>query len=145
MMRTMAAVGFVVAVVACSSSSTTGQSGPCAQRSGTYSTNYTTRGGNCGDIPENVSSLTEQPTGATLEALGCAKGASIAYSADNCIVTFDSNCPTTDKTGNTVTERGKATWNKDGSEGSSTEQFTLQDKTGKVLCTGTYDAKIRRL
>lgn len=111
------------------------QTGPCADRSGSYVVDFSTRSGNCGPQNEGVVNL-----GATGAPSTCMDNSQA--STDNCAVDFNVTCPF--NAGQTVEETGQVTWNTDGSSGSGTIQLTLRDSLGDILCEGTYDVNYKR-
>ena len=125
---------------ACSSSSTTSNSGPCAQRKGAYVTDLKVRTGNCSTIAESVNVVDKQPT----EVVAPCTGA-IEYSADNCHVTLDQTCPDdADAPGAVSHSVATATWSADGSSSTGIFSLTLTSASGAVLCQGTYDYSAHR-
>lgn len=122
---------------ACSSSS----SGPCAQRSGTYLQQYTTRSGDCGTISEQIVTITKQPTSIDAPCSG-----SIKYTADNCHVTYEVVCPITKGplAGGKTRAAGTTDWNQDGSHGSAIEQQTDYGPDGRSACDGSYGVVLQR-
>lgn len=128
-----------LAIVGCSSDDTTG-GGPCAQRKGTYLTTFKTRSGNCGDIPEQVDTITSQPTEPAAPCTG-----TIGYSADNCEVTNDIICPEDGLgAGWTSTIELKATWSESGDRGTAIQQVVIKNADGGIECQGSYDATVTR-
>lgn len=107
----------------------------CAQRIGTYVTQFTQRTGNCGAAPEQVVTMTEQPRSVTAPCAGA-----ISYSGDNCKMTFSALCPQDQiGPGFKMQEEGTVNFNREGTRGTGVEQLILYDGNGALLCQGTYD------
>jgi hypothetical protein len=122
------------------SSSVDDQGGPCSQRSGTYLTQYEERSGNCGPIPEQLQTITEQPTMPEAPCTGA-----IDYSEDNCSVTSSVVCPEDGLgAGWTSTVELKADWNESGSAGTAIVQFVVKDGAGGIVCQSTYNVTITK-
>jgi hypothetical protein len=117
--------------------------GLCAQRSGTYRTKFTQRTGTCGNIPENISTIDEQPV---VPPKPCTDG-EIRYSADNCEVTnIDITCPEDGIQAAAVSVvNGKYTWTTDASGGTGQANFVIKTEAGSVICQSSYDVEITRL
>lgn len=127
-------------VAACSSESQSTAGGPCAQRSGTYLTAYSQRSGTCGPVGERIVQIPEQPTSVDPPCTG-----SISYSADNCEVTYQNECPANEvMSGARLQVSGKSRWDAAGATGNATEQWTLTNATGQTLCISTYDVTVTR-
>jgi hypothetical protein len=124
-------------VMGCGSGSDDEGSGECAQRVGTYRSQFTQRSGNCGPIPESTATFTEQPTSVDPQCLGW-----IRYTPDNCGETSERNCPTDD--GGSVRLEGAIDWNRAGSRGEGTEERQLYDASGSSVCLSTYDVVVTR-
>lgn len=142
-MGRIAVVGVVAALVGCSGPAREPDDEPqdCAMRSGTFSTVFTVRSGNCGDIPEQVTVETEQPTEVEAPCAG-----TISYSADNCEVTAEWGCAEdTLGAGWTSESELHADWNEAGTRGTAVQQIVIRNETGAVVCQGTYDLTITRL
>ena len=126
-------------LAACSSSSTSSNAGggTCAPRSsGTYVTSYTTRSGNCGNLPVTVVAAAPDagvPAGCTgLDET----------SSNGCTAIIDVTCPTS--FGGTQHRTGTTTWTSDAASGSGVLGVTTLDPSGAVVCTGSYDSSARR-
>lgn len=136
-------LGVVVAgafALACSSSDASDDSGPCAQRNGSYIARYSVRSGDCGEGAEVITNVDKQPTSVDPPCTG-----NISYSEDNCDVTYSSSCPNDGAVkGATLTITGKAKWSRDAANGSATEAWSLVDSNGQTVCYGTYDVSIVR-
>jgi hypothetical protein len=113
-------------------------SADCAQRAGTYRATYTEESGSCGQKPEQISTISKQPTSADLAAMGCS--GSIGYSADNCRVTSDVKCTSGDTTVHTV---GVYDWSADGASATGTEQTTIS--ASGAACSSVYGVSMTRL
>lgn len=133
----------VVFLVGACGSNEDGSSGPCSQRSGTYRMMFAERSGNCGDMPEQVTTIDAQPTAPPPP---CTSG-EIRYSADNCEVTnINILCPEDAIAGGaTSTTNAKFTWSPDGSTGRGVMSILLTDSSGVAICQSTYDAVATRL
>jgi len=137
MSKGMAAVLFLV-LGGCSGGSSTPGAKPtegsqCAQRAGTYVLDFAERtGGTCGAFPEQVTTITKQPTEATAPCTG-----TISYSPDNCTVTYDERCPAMG--GITIEQRGTVTWSPDGTTGSGIIQVIGTQSGSAQACSSTYD------
>lgn len=117
--------------------------GPCAQRAGTYAARYTERQGTCGPVQERVSSLTVQPQTADVIDAGCT--GSIAYTPDNCEVTYASACPEDGiEKGGSLTTNGNSKWNASADHGTAVEQWTIRGPAGQTRCLSTYDVTITK-
>jgi hypothetical protein len=117
--------------------------GPCAKRSGTYLWAMTTRSGDCGDMPETVFTVTDEPPGPTLPCTG-----TITYSPDNCEVTRDELCPVDGDGGTadgTFTVRGVIDWNAAATAATGVLDYALDAPDPEQSCHGTYDATYRKL
>lgn len=132
---------FVVLAVACGSDPDVAVM--CAERSGTYRTSFTERTGNCGQIPEQIDTLDEQPASPPKP---CTDG-EIRYSKDNCEVTnIDITCPEEGiERGATSIVSGKYRWSSDGGSGTGEANFVVKDAQGLVLCQSSYDVVVTRL
>jgi hypothetical protein len=132
-------LGLVLAatMIACGEASSslptvTEETGPCAQRAGTYRTSYAQISGDCGAGPVgDVSTIDAQPPASASER----------YSADNCEVTIVDSTSTT-ATG-TVTINGKIEWNQDGSHGSG--PITIDESGLDGTCHGSYQITSDRI
>jgi hypothetical protein len=135
---TVAALSSVV--IACSSSDDAAETGPCAQRSGSYIARYTVRSGDCGATAEVVLNVDKQPTSVDPPCTG-----SISYTPDNCEVTYSSSCPNDGAVkGATLTVTGKSEWRRDAEVGTAVEDWSLVDANGQTVCHGTYDVLITK-
>ena len=111
----------------------TEETGPCAQRAGTYSTSYALISGDCGAGPvDDVGTFDAQPPASASER----------YSADNCEVTIVDSSTYTPATGDTVEINGKIEWSRDGSHGAGPVTF---DISGPGACHGTYQVTSDRI
>lgn len=136
-MRTMPALVYALAALGCSGT-TTGTDEPpivvgsghgaCARRVGTFSEVYEVRSGNCGPIPEQIVNVDQDAVSADA---GTSCSRSVTESADNCEVTFSSNCA-----GRTA--QGLAKWNREGT------YATVVEQVGSPTCSGTYTMVARR-
>jgi hypothetical protein len=109
----------------------TEETGPCAQRAGTYRSSYSFISGDCGAGPVgDISTVDAQPPASASER----------YSADNCEVTIVDSTSTT-ATG-TVTINGKIEWSQDGSHGAG--PITI-DVSGAGACHGSYQLTSDRI
>lgn len=114
--------------------------GQCELRAGTFVARYTVRTGTCPVAPETLFSIATQPTAPEAPCTG-----SIAYSPDNCEVTYSSTCPNDAVAkGAEVTISGKSKWSIDAARGVATEQWVVRDAGDRVLCLGTYDVSLER-
>lgn len=126
MTKLLAAVLTCIFVAGC------GASGPCSKRSGTYRIAYKTRSGNCGEIPEIITTVDDS----TVTPAGCT--GNLNFSADNCRATLASyTCPT--ETNGKLKTDGTVDWSRDGRSASGIVQMTLSDAGGSTLCSGSYD------
>lgn len=123
---------------ACSS----GDDGPCDQRSGTYRVVYTERSGNCGALTEQIVTIDAQPTAPDAPCTG-----EIRYSADNCEVTnVNVICPEPGiATGAYSVQNGKYTWSTSGSSGGGSVTFRVYDGDDALLCQSTYSVSAQRI
>lgn len=115
--------------------------GNCAQRSGTFSSVFRERSGNCGPIPEQIETVAEQPTEIPSPCSG-----TIGYSDDNCEVTAAYSCPE-DGLGDGWSSAIElfVEWNEPGTRGEGVEQIRVFDSEGLAACQGTYDVTSNRL
>lgn len=134
-------LALVTLLVVTSCASPDADSGVCARRDDqTYVARYVERSGTCGEGAEVVINAGPQPTSVDAPCKG-----SISYSADNCEVTYESECPNDGAVkGATLIVTGKSTWAEDASSGSAIEQWTLRDRDGKTVCMSTYDVTVTR-
>lgn len=139
-MRAFVGVGaLLLGFVACTEEPELGSgNGQCVERKGTYLVRYTARTGDCGDVAETLLHLDKQPTAPEPPCSG-----SIAYSSDNCEVTYEQTCPN-EATGDTAKITGKSKWSTDGATGAALESWTAVDASGRVRCAGTYEVTLAR-
>lgn len=129
-------------VVGCSSSAEDEPSGPCAPRKGTYTMAFRTRGGDCGDLSEQVfnSNQPDDAAGKTFSSDPPCVGR-VVNSADNCSATLDNRCPA----GALSTKlAGKVDFTRDGAKGSGIFGITVYDPGGLPSCNGSYDVTFTR-
>lgn len=136
---TTLAVTLGVAASGCSASNDS--SGPCAERSGSYSGKWTTRDGDCGNIPETVNTYADQKSAQDQVPTSCT--GTIKTSTDNCTVNIDVTCPGDNKV--SIKQSGVAHWSEDGASGTATVGMTITDSKGSTLCTGSYDVSYSKL
>jgi hypothetical protein len=136
-MRTLAYM--LVAVVAgCGSPapSTAVDPGWCQALAGNYLAHFTTRSGNCGDLPESVVTIGDTSTTAT-----CAE--TVSYAPDRCSVDFHMSCPlknaATGASTGTFDEVGTIHTSRTSPNASATIQMTIHDAAEAFVCSGTYD------
>jgi hypothetical protein len=126
-------VGCGAVLGACSSS---GSSGPCVDRSGTYAITFTPISGNCGAVGTVVDVITPGQ-GTSNSCTG-----SDTAPADNCTVTLSQwACPTS--AGGTLVETGDAHWSEDGSTATGILEITVTLSDG-LTCSGSYNVKYQR-
>lgn len=108
----------------------------CEQRHGTYRFELLEQsGGTCGPAPASTSFVAEQPTTVNAPCKGY-----IHYSADNCVVTFRTECPVQGSNGTRFREEhGVASWSRDGSHGSGVLFRDVFRNDGRALCSSAYD------
>lgn len=135
-----ALLGAVLAIAHCGGSHSDAPSGPCQPLSGSYRVAFTQRSGNCGPIPEMIIQTNSASSGSGASA--CTQDLR-TISPDNCRIDYDSTCPVA--TGGALREEGVAHGSPDGSHATATEQITVFDAAGAVLCTGDYDIGYTRL
>jgi hypothetical protein len=138
--RTALCIGAFAGVAGCSSPSSNSGSFTCAPIAGSYSVRFTTRSGNCGDIPEQVINFDSSMT--RMQAAQCTGSSSI--SPNKCDVSYDTTCPVP-QTGGSIREEGAGHMAPGGSTITGTEQITLFDASGNIVCSGTYDLMYQRL
>jgi hypothetical protein len=135
------AIAVTLGAVACGGGSDdASDGGPCAQRAGTYLSQFSERSGNCGPIPEQLDTLTEQPTEPPAPCQG-----TIAYSADNCEVTSFGVCPEEGLGPGWTSELDSAAdWNSSATQGTALMQFVVKDGSGAIVCQSTYDVALSK-
>jgi hypothetical protein len=105
-----------------------GPSGPCVARKGSYRVTFVERSGNCGATSEIVVVV----GGSTSTAAAATCSGTNTASADNCAVTEDETC-------NGVVTRGVIHWSEAGDTGGGILQFTTS------TCSSSYDVAYTRL
>jgi len=138
-----AAVVAVLASVACSSDTTTGNIQNACNITGTYKIHYTVKAGSgatCTAIPDQTLDLTPKDAGSA----GDAGTSSCNPTTDTATCTATYSCTT--KTGGfTSVSSGSTTFAKDGSTGTGTSSSkTTKDSDGSVLSDCSYDITYTR-
>jgi len=118
-----------------------GSSGPCEPLNGSFRVTFTTRSGNCGQIPEMI----VQSNGGAGDSVpsGCRQDV-WTRSADSCRLDYDQTC-SIPSTGGTIREVGVSHGSVDGASMTATEQMTVTNSAGAIQCLGTYELSYTRL
>lgn len=125
-------LGLSGVVFACSSDPA---SGPCPGFLGSYSLTFTTLSGNCGAVSTQVINFTE---GQSVLCPGIS-----TESADRCTTDYDVTCPAGDL--GSLREEGTLHLSHDGKTATATEQMTVFNASGALLCSGTYRIGYQKL
>jgi hypothetical protein len=131
-MRLIGVVGVLVLMVGC------GRSGPCKERSGTYSVKHEQRSGNCGAISEYIVNV-DQPAPSSQ----CVFGG--GYSADQCDGDMTSTCPNDNPATGSNKWVTSLTWNEDASHATGVVDLVITGTNGHGSCHSTYDLTYSRI
>lgn len=126
-------VALCLLLCACSGSS---QSGPCANRQGSFTARFTERQGDCGPITEQVVVF----GGAQMQMASMNCTGTQNTTTDNCSITTDLTC-FVPATSSNVRLAGTVHWDQAGKTATGTTQMTVMDPGGLVVCTSTYNVR----
>jgi hypothetical protein len=107
---------------------------------GSYRLDFVERSGNCGPVPEKV---IDANSATNMMMAGTCTGSS-TISADKCTADYDTTCPVPGFA-ESVREQGTIHVAADGLMATATEQVTIMDGNGAVICWGTYDITFAKL
>jgi len=108
---------------------------------------YTTRSGDCGSVGERIVNFdqTAQPIDAGADAGPPQCSGPVTMTADNCEVDYSTKCRIDGDPKVSATQvTGNSKWNVAGTYGTAVEQWSILDKAGNPLCTGTYGVTLHR-
>lgn len=136
--------GFVVllSLAACSNNTSGGHLGSgygqCAERGGTYRTDWIEHSGTCGPVDSSIDTVDKQPPAGPLD--GC-RGPGVGYTSDNCEVTNKYICPA--NRGYFISMDGLFKWSTDGALGEGEAHVMMLDGD-RIVCESDYTIRVTR-
>jgi len=117
------------------------EAGRCAERCGSYQTDFEQTEGDCGSRPAQVTRLAGDPTNAPAPCRGV-----FSSSPDRCTTKFDIRCPTKDASGTSLAslEQGSLQWASDASGAEGTLRLWVKNADGETRCHSEYAVTIQR-